>query len=100
MPTDWARKDYVANTLELDLHAKTIPLASATGGPAKTEDGADLHITGELENNWDRPYDGAWNLALDIKNLGPTLHACNKSKMGGDNLGGRVTMPGPVIAQP
>ena len=99
MPTDWARKDYVANTLELDLHAKTIPCASATGAP-KPEDGADLHISGELENYWDRPYDGAWNLALDIKNLGPTLHTCIKSKMGGDNLGGRVTLTGPFIALP
>jgi hypothetical protein len=100
MPTDWARKDYVANTLELGLHAKTIPCTSATGGPPKPSDGADLTFSGELENYWDRPYDGAWNLALDIKNLGPTLHTCIKSKMGGDNLGGRVTLTGPFIALP
>jgi len=93
MPTDWARKDYVANTLELDLHAKTIPCKSATGGPPKLEDGADLAFSGELENYWDRPYDGAWN-------LGPTLHTCIKSKMGGDNLGGRITLTGPFIALP
>jgi hypothetical protein len=100
MPTDWARKDYVANTLELDLHAKTIPCKSATGGPPRLEDGADLRFSGELENYWDRPYDGAWNLALDIKNLGPTAHTCIKSKMGGDNLGGRITLTGPFIALP
>ncbi|MEO8844150.1 MAG: translocation/assembly module TamB domain-containing protein [Kofleriaceae bacterium] len=100
MPTDWAHKDYVANTLELDLRAKTIPCKSATGGPPRLEDGADLAFSGELENYWDRPYDGAWNLALDIKNLGPTLHTCIKSKLSGDNLGGRITLTGPFIALP
>ncbi|MEO8550066.1 MAG: translocation/assembly module TamB domain-containing protein, partial [Kofleriaceae bacterium] len=100
MPTEWAHKDYVANTLELDLTARTIPCKSATGGPPKATDGAELHFSGELENYWDRPYDGAWNLALDLKNLGPTLHTCIKSKMGGDNLGGRITLTGPFIALP
>ena len=100
MPTEWAHKDYVANTLELDLTARTIPCKSSTGGPPKASDGAELHFSGELENYWDRPYDGAWNLALDLKNLGPTLHTCIKSKMGGDNLGGRISLTGPFIALP
>lgn len=99
MPTDWSRKDYIANTLELDLSAKTLPCAANLGAPS-SKDGADIHISGELENYWDRPYDGAWNLAVQIANLGPTLHTCIKSKMGGDNLGGRITLTGPFIALP
>jgi hypothetical protein len=100
MPTEWARKDYVANTLELDLTAHTMPCKTETGGEPQQKDGADLHFSGELSNYWDRPYDGSWNLALDIKNLGPTLHTCIKQKMGGDNLGGRITLTGPFIALP
>jgi hypothetical protein len=95
MPRDWARKDYVANTLEIDLTAHTLPCGG--GNPT---DGAVLHVAGALENYWDRPYDGRWNLGLDLANLGPTLHTCIKKKLGGDNLGGRVTLSGPFIAQP
>ncbi|MFT3699589.1 MAG: translocation/assembly module TamB domain-containing protein [Kofleriaceae bacterium] len=95
MPSDWARRDYIANTLELDLKAKTIP---CNGGDPK--DGASLHVSGELANYWDRPYDGTWNLALALKNLGPTLHTCIKSKMSGDNLDGTITLTGPFIASP
>jgi len=83
-----------ATTLELDLSAHTLPCT----GPAS--DGAELHVAGGLEDYWARPYDGRWNLGLDIKNLGPTLHTCIKSKLGGENLGGRVALTGPFIAPP
>lgn len=99
MPTDWSHKDYIANTLELDLSAKTLPCKADVGAPSPSQ-GADIHISGELENYWDHPYGGAWNLAVQIANLGPTLHTCIKSKMGGDNLGGRITLTGPFIALP
>ncbi len=100
MPTDWARKNYVANTLELDLSAHTIPCKTETDPAPLPANGADLHASGELDNYWDTPYGGNWNLALDVKNLGPTLRSCIKSKMGGDNLGGHLTLTGPFIALP
>jgi hypothetical protein len=84
-----------ATTLAIDLTAHTLP---CRGEPASA--GADIHISGALEDYWARPYDGRWDLGLDIKNLGPTLHTCIKSKLGGDNLGGRVVLSGPFIAPP
>ncbi|MBA3451802.1 MAG: translocation/assembly module TamB domain-containing protein [Deltaproteobacteria bacterium] len=100
MPTEWARRDYIANTLELDLQATTVP-CTAPGMPRPDrKDGAQLHITGELDGYWDRPYDGAWNLQLDAKNLGPTVRSCIKSTMGGDDLHGTITLTGPFVASP
>lgn len=107
MPTEWARHDFVANTLELDLQARTLPCAtpldgsSIEGAPAvDAKDGAELRLTGELHNYWDRPYDGSWNLRLDVKNLGPTVRTCIKSTAGGDDLHGTITLTGPFVASP
>jgi translocation and assembly module TamB len=96
LPTEWAKRDYVANTLSVALSAHTIPC----GAGQRVEDGADLRLTGELLDWWDRPYDGSWNLDLAVKNLGPTLRTCIKSTMGGDNLGGTISLRGPFIALP
>lgn len=100
MPGEWARKDFVANTLELDLEARTLPCPTtydASPDPAK---GASLHLTGELHNYWDRPYDGSWNLLLDAKNVGPTIRSCIDDSVGGDALDGTVTLTGPFVASP
>ncbi len=100
LPGEWPRHDFVANTLELDLEARTVPCVTAldkTPDPAK---GATIHITGELHNYWDRPYDGSWNLALDVKNLGPTVRSCIKSTIGGDDLDANITLTGPFVALP
>ncbi|HLL22617.1 MAG TPA: hypothetical protein VK427_10815, partial [Kofleriaceae bacterium] len=96
MPTEWSRRNFIANTLELDLEARTVPCGT-TPDPAA---GAHLHLFGELNNWFDRPYDGAWNLALDGKNLGPTLRSCIKDNVGGDDLLGRITLTGPFVANP
>ena len=96
LPTEWAKRDFVANTLSLAVTAHTLP---CTANP-KPEEGADVRITGELLDYWDRPYDGAWNLDLAVKNLGPTLRTCIKSTMGGDNLGGTIALRGPFVALP
>ena len=96
LPDQWAKKDYVANNLELDISAHTVP-CTATRNPAE---GADLHLTGQLLEWWDRPYDGKWDLKLAVKNLGPTLRTCIKSTMGGDKLDGTVRLSGPFIADP
>src|SRR5262249_30100546 len=89
MPEQWGKRDYVANNLELDLSAHTVPCkTTSTGGDA----GADLHLTGKLLEWWDRPYDGKWDLQLAVKNLGPTLRTCIKSTMGGDNLNGTIKL--------
>jgi len=100
MPTEWARRDYVANTLELDLQATTVPCATQGLPAPERKDGAKLHLTGELDGYWDRPYDGAWNLKLDAKNLGPTVRSCIKSSMGGDDLNGTISLTGPFVASP
>ncbi|MBS1124726.1 MAG: hypothetical protein H6Q90_6954, partial [Deltaproteobacteria bacterium] len=106
LPTEWPRKDFVANTLELDLEARTVPCPPGKDPPVRDPvepdptQGAKLHLTGELHNYWDRPYDGSWNLALDAKNLGPTIRSCITGSIGGENLDGRITLTGPYIASP
>jgi hypothetical protein len=89
----------VANTLVLDLAARTIPCGE-TGGSTRPDQGAELHLSGELTNYWDRLFDGRWDLALDVANAGPTLRSCIKPQLGGDNLSGRITLTGPFIAPP
>ncbi len=99
LPDQWGRRDYVANSLELDLTAHTIPCASG-GAPGDPKAGAEVRIKGELKNWWDRPYDGEWNLDLDITNAGPTVRSCVKDNVGGDNLHGQIRLRGPIIASP
>jgi hypothetical protein len=98
LPTEWPRHDFIANTLELDLSAKTVPCSP--GGDQDLAAGAQIHLAGELFNYWDRPYDGAWNLKLDGKNLGPTIRTCIKSTVGGDHTDGTLALTGPFIASP
>ncbi|MEJ7603794.1 MAG: hypothetical protein WKG01_38265, partial [Kofleriaceae bacterium] len=100
MPGEWARHDFVANTLELDLEARTVPCATATEAQPDPAKGATLHLSGELHNYWDRPYDGAWNLLLEAKNVGPTIRSCVDPSVGGDALAGTVTLTGPFVASP
>ncbi|MCX5741175.1 MAG: hypothetical protein NT062_01610, partial [Proteobacteria bacterium] len=100
LPTEWSRHDFVANTLELDLSAHTVPCATLGNSTPRGEDGAELHLTGQLEKYWDRPYDGTWDLKLDGKNLGPTIHTCIREMIGGDKLDGTVTLSGPFVASP
>ena len=98
LPKDGKLTD-IATSLAIDLSARTLPCPDASGA-RDANAGATLHVSGALENYWDRLYDGRWNLGLDIANLGPTLHTCIKKQLGGDNLGGRVALTGPFIAQP
>ena len=106
LPSDWTRHDYVANTLELDLRARTVPCTAAgqpvpdPHDPAVQAQSASLHITGQLHDYWDRPYDGAWDLKLAAKNLGPTIRTCVKSTVSGDALDGTITLTGPFVARP
>jgi hypothetical protein len=110
LPTEWPRKDFVANTLEVDLQAKTVACGGASAGgvagvpiqdrPTDPKHVAHLHVTGELFNYWDRPYDGLWNLSLDARNLGHTIHTCIKEKISGDSLDGKITVSGPFVALP
>ncbi|HEU4732429.1 MAG TPA: translocation/assembly module TamB domain-containing protein [Kofleriaceae bacterium] len=115
LPNEWARHDFVANTLEIDLKARTLPCAAdptrtspfrppmpSAGPDPRTDprDGAQLHLSGELNNYWDRPYDGVWDLRLDGKNMGPTIRSCIKSTVGGDQLDGTISLTGPFVAQP
>ncbi|HEY0480157.1 MAG TPA: translocation/assembly module TamB domain-containing protein [Kofleriaceae bacterium] len=100
LPADWARHDFVAKTLELELAARTLPCPTLAAPAPDPRDGAELHLAGELFNYWDRPYDGAWNLRLDGKNMGPTIRSCIKSTIGGDHLDGTISLTGPFVAQP
>lgn len=99
LPDQWAKKDYVANNLEIDIEAHTIPCKTA-GVVGNPTDGAQLRIKGELRNWWDRPYDGEWNLDLDIKNAGPTVRSCINDNVGGDDLHGQIRLRGPFVASP
>lgn len=99
MPDQWARKNYVANTLELDITAHTIPCRTP-GVPVGPKDGGELQIRGELKNWWDRPYGGEWNLDLIVKNAGPTVRSCIKETFGGEDLHGQIRLRGPFIAKP
>jgi len=111
LPTEWPRHDFVANTLELELLAKTVPCELAPGEPidgilvpkyekvTPAEQG-ELRLSGELDSYFDRPYDGSWNLTLDVKNLGPTIRSCINSSVGGDDLQGTITLTGPYVASP
>ncbi|HEX8110108.1 MAG TPA: hypothetical protein VF516_20400, partial [Kofleriaceae bacterium] len=100
LPAQWARRDFVANTLELELHARTLPCATTAAIAPELDAGAELHLAGELFSYWDRPYDGAWNLKLDAKNLGPTVRSCIHPMVGGDQLNGTISLTGPFVAQP
>jgi hypothetical protein len=100
VPTEWPKRDFVANTLELDLEATALPCPTPEQANPNVKDAAQLHLTGELHNYWDRPYDGSWNLKLDGKNLGPVVRTCIKSTAGGDNLDGTITLTGPFVASP
>src|SRR5262249_47636190 len=100
LPTEWPHRDFIANSLEIDATAHTLPCKTASGPEPSPQDGADLHFFGELKDYWDRPYDGQWNFGLDVKNFGPTLRTCIKSTAGGANLGGRISLSGPFIAMP
>lgn len=96
LPTEWARGDFIANNLELAATVHTLPC----GPGARPEDGATLHVTGGLIDYWDRPYDGQWSFKLTAENLGPTVRTCIKSTVGGERLGGTITLSGPFIALP
>ncbi|MEO8700810.1 MAG: translocation/assembly module TamB domain-containing protein [Kofleriaceae bacterium] len=100
LPGEWAHNDFVANTLELDIEARSVPCPTDVEKVPDPAKGAALHITGELHNYWDRPYDGSWNLVVDGKNMGPTIHTCIKRKISGDNLDGTITLTGPFVASP
>ncbi|HUJ58495.1 MAG TPA: translocation/assembly module TamB domain-containing protein [Kofleriaceae bacterium] len=100
LPTEWPRKDYVANSLELDATLHAVPCVHPGEPPPARDAGADIHVTGGLIDYFDRPYDGQWNFDLDATNLGPVVRSCIKSTIGGDNLGGRVSLRGPFVAPP
>ncbi|MCW5804486.1 MAG: translocation/assembly module TamB domain-containing protein [Deltaproteobacteria bacterium] len=100
LPTEWARREYVANSIELDIEGKTLPCPTEEEPRPDPAKGATLHFKGEIHNYWDRPYDGSWNLALAGKNLGPTVRTCINSKFGGEHLEGTVTATGPFVALP
>ncbi|MGE0551257.1 MAG: hypothetical protein AB7R00_29635, partial [Kofleriaceae bacterium] len=100
LPVDWTTRNFVANSLELDLEAKTLPCATAAVPTPNPAHSASLHLRGELHSYWDRPYDGSWNLKLDANNMGPTIRTCIKSTAGGDDLHGTITLTGPFVAPP
>jgi hypothetical protein len=41
------------------------PELAADGDPTNPNKRATIHFFGEINNYWDRPYDGTWNFALD-----------------------------------
>ncbi|HEV7559767.1 MAG TPA: translocation/assembly module TamB domain-containing protein, partial [Kofleriaceae bacterium] len=111
VPCDgWKSKTAIAQDLgvvgdEIDRLVTTgrIAMQPAPDGTTHYQDTSkrsELHLSGEINGYWDRPYDGTWNLALDAKNLGPTVRSCIKSTAGGDKLNAAITLTGPFVAQP
>ena len=101
LPTDWARRDFVAGSLELDMTAKTTPCPTEDEPTPKESDGAQLHAWGQLDGYWDRSYgDGRWDLHLSGTNLGPTVHTCIRKKLSGANVTGTLSLTGPWVAMP
>jgi hypothetical protein len=96
LPNRWARKDFIANTLELDLSARTLPCGDKPDAAA----GAAVRVSGELFNYWDRPYDGSWNLVVDLEHLGETVRSCVLANAGGADVTGRIALTGPFVAKP
>src|SRR5205085_11702877 len=89
-----------ANTLELTVGANSVPCQHKKPPVPDPKLGASLHVTAELSNYWDRPYDGSWNLALAGKNLGQTVRTCIDSDVGGEMLEGTISLTGPFVALP
>lgn len=104
LPTEWARKDYVANTLELEGSFRTIPCVDTDHGnkPPDPKDGALLTVSGQILDYWDRAYDGSWDLTFAGKNLAPTVHTCIKDNVRADNPNteGTITLTGPFVTLP
>jgi hypothetical protein len=88
LPRKWPR-DSLANSLEM----------VAT---AHTPEGGEFSLRGDIQDYWDRPFDGAWALAADGKNLGKTLHNDFSRVFNEDaaNVGGHFDLRGPYIALP
>ena len=88
LPTDWAKQELRREHARARPQGQDRPVhrpgrssqPAAARAAREADDGADIHLTGELNNYWDRPYDGSWNLKLDAKNLGPTIHTCIKRR--------------------
>ncbi len=87
VPELWSEDNYVASTLYVDVIAHT-------------KQGAEVTVKGRLADYFDRPFGGAWDLRVEGKNLGPTLHAEIKEMLGGANVSATLTMSGPFIAPP
>ncbi len=100
MPSDWSRKDYIANTLELDLTRADASVREWRRGPPKTGRWRDLISPASSRSTGIARTTARGTSRSSVENLGPTLHTCIKSKMGGDHLGGRVTLTGPFVASP
>ncbi|MCE9573260.1 MAG: translocation/assembly module TamB [Deltaproteobacteria bacterium] len=88
LPRKWPR-DSLANSLEI----------AAT---AHTPEGADISLRGDIQDYWDRPFDGTWALAADAKNLGRTLHNDFSLVFREDaaDVTGHFELRGPYLALP
>jgi hypothetical protein len=89
LPEDWLQgaRSGVANSLRLK-------------GVARTTEGADIDIHGDLIDWWDRQYDGTWDIHLIAKNMGPTLKRRILTGLSGADVTTRLDMTGPFIALP
>ncbi|MBP9088048.1 MAG: hypothetical protein KBG15_18145, partial [Kofleriaceae bacterium] len=87
LPEAWTDDNYVASTLYIDLIAHT-------------KQGAEISVRGRLADYFDRPFGGAWDLLVEGRNLGPTLHDEINEKIGGASVSATLLLSGPFIAPP
>lgn len=100
LPVDWARGNFVANTLDIDATVHALPCKRAPDGDTTAPHGADLHVTGGPRDFWDHPYDGQWDFHIDTEDIGDVVRTCIKSTVGGEHLGGHIALSGPFVADP
>jgi hypothetical protein len=86
LPNYWPNVE-VANSLEIQ----------ATAVSSK---GAALRFSGELQDYYDRPYDGQWGIDVAATNLGPTLADTFSARLGGDDVRASFRLRGPYLALP
>lgn len=87
LPERWAQGNYQATTLNFDLLAHT-------------KQGAELRLHGRLADYAEGPFAGTWDVRLDARNLGPTLHDEINAQLNGRDVQAHVALSGPFIAPP
>ncbi len=86
LPADWPI-DPVANTLNFDL-------------TVETKNGAVARLDGKMQDYWDTPYGGIWDVRARVENAGALLRQSVDSDIGGDAVTLEANVTGPIVFYP